>query len=114
MSALFNTGTGEGNNFDDLRTRPSAAVKERELIAESDQILAGLQGEIGALVTDIQENSATAKDDAAEEASTGRMIMLIAGIVGVVEHSWLPEFLYSNSYRKGDHSALVLRQLSSN
>ena len=60
------------------------AVRERELIAESRQIHAGLQAELDGLVDDVQRRSAAAKDDSSQVASTGRIVVLIIGIVGAV------------------------------
>ena len=82
--ALFEAGTGDGNYFDALKIRLAMAVQERDLIAESDRILAGLQAEIDALVNDVQQTSTDRKADSDQTASTGRMVMLIVGIVGVV------------------------------
>ena len=82
--ALFEAGTGDGSYFTALKVRLDMAVRERGLIAESDLILAGLQAEIDALVADIQQTSSARKSDSDQTASTGRMIMLIVGIVGVV------------------------------
>ena len=82
--ALFEAGTGDGNYFTALKVRLAMAVRERQLIAESDRILAGLQAETDALFDDVQQTSATRKADSDQTASTGRMVMLIVGIVGVV------------------------------
>ena len=83
-TALFEAGTGDGNYFSALKVRLAMAVRERQLIAETDQILAGLQAEIDALVDDVQQTSTARKDDSDQTASAGRMVMLIIGIVGVV------------------------------
>ena len=82
--ALFAAGSGEGSYFDALRVRLAMAVRERELIAESRQIHAGLQAELDGLVDDVQRRSAAAKDDSSQVASTGRIVVLIIGIVGAV------------------------------
>lgn len=82
--ALFEAGSGDGNYFSALKVRLAMAVRERDLIAESNRILAGLQAEIDALVNDVQQTSAARKADSDQTASAGRMVMLIVGIVGVV------------------------------
>ena len=82
--ALFEAGSGDGSYFNALKVRLAMAVRERDLIAESDRTLASLQAEIDALVNDVQQTSAARKADSDQTASTGRMVMLIVGIVGVV------------------------------
>ena len=62
----------------------SIALNLEALIAETDEILAGLRAEIDALVDDVQQTSATRQENSEQTASTGRMVMLIVGIVGVV------------------------------
>ena len=83
-TALFAVGAGEGGYFDTLKTRLSMAVREREMIAEAHKTLTVLQAELDGLVDDVQNASTTAKDDSGQVASTGRIIMLVIGIVGVV------------------------------
>ena len=83
-TALFNAGTGQGGYFDVLKIRLSMAVRERELIAEAHDTLTVLQAELDGLVDDVQNASTAAKDDSAQAASAGRIIMLVIGIVGVV------------------------------
>lgn len=82
--ALFETGSGEGNYFDALKSRLAMAVEERERIAEARQLMAGLQGEVDALVDDVRRRSEMVRDESAQAASTGRMIVLIVGIIGAV------------------------------
>ena len=81
---LIAAGTGPGNYFGALRARLSLAVRERELIAVNGQILAELQLELDGLVAEVQQSSAASKDESAQKASTGRIIVLVVGIVGVV------------------------------
>ena len=81
---LIETGAGQGNYFDALRTRLVMFARERELIAANERILDGLQTEIDALVQDVERDYTASKATAAQAASTGRMIMLIIGIVGVI------------------------------
>ena len=83
-TALFAAGTGDGGYFDALKIRLSMAVRERELIAEAHDTLTVLQAELDGLVDDVQNASTAAKDDSAQAASAGRIIMLVIGIVGVV------------------------------
>ena len=81
---LIETGTGQGNYFDALRTRLVMFARERELIAANERILDGLQTEIDALVQDVERDYTASKAAAAQGGSTGRMIMLIVGIAGAV------------------------------
>ena len=83
-TALFEAGTGDGNYFAALKVRLDMAVRERQLISETDLILSGLQAEIDALVDDVQQKSAARKADSDQTASTGGLVMLIVGIVGLV------------------------------
>lgn len=81
---LLDAGIGEGNYFDALRKRLSLAVSERALIAANGQIVDGLNAEIDALVQAVGVDHASLQEDSDQTASTGRLIVLIIGIVGVV------------------------------
>lgn len=81
---LIDAGIGEDNYFDALRERLSLVVSERALIAANEQIVDGLNADIEALVQAVWVDSASLQEDSDQSASTGRMIMLIIGIVGAV------------------------------
>lgn len=81
---LLDAGIGEDNYFDALKVRLSLAVGERELIAANERIVDSLNAEIDALVQAVEGDYTYLQKDSDQTASTGKMIVLIIGIVGAV------------------------------
>ena len=81
---LLDAGAGEDSALDAMRLRASMAARERELIEANRQILAGLQWEVDGLVADVRQSSGNAADEYDEASSSGRIIVLVISIGGVV------------------------------
>ena len=81
---LLSAGAGEDSALDAMRLRASMAARERELIQANRQIVAGLQREVDGLVADVRQSSGNAADEYGEASSSGRIIVLVISIVGVV------------------------------
>ena len=81
---LLNAGTGENSALDAMKLRTSMVARERKLIGSNSQILAGLQGEVDGLVSEVSQNSAASSAGYRQTATNGRIIILVIALVGIV------------------------------
>ena len=81
---LLGAGAGENSALDAMRLRASMVARERQLIGANRQILAGLQGEVDGLVTEVSQGSAAGSDRYGQAVSNGRTIILVIAVVGIV------------------------------
>ena len=81
---LLSAGAGENSALDAMRMRASMVARERDLIAANRQILVGLQGEVNGLIAEVRQNAADAAGRHGQAASSGRVIILVIAIVGIV------------------------------
>ena len=81
---LLSAGAGENSMLDAMRLRASMVSRERTLIAANRQILGRLQGEVDGLVAEVSRNTVTAAAQHERDASNGRIVILVIGVVGVI------------------------------
>ena len=81
---LLDAGAGENSALDAMKVRTSMVAGERKLIGANGQILAGLQGEVDGLVTEVGQSLASASARYGDAASNGRIIILVIAIIGIV------------------------------
>ncbi len=79
---LLAAGGGENSTLDAMRLRASMVARERQLIGANRQILAGLQEEVDGLVAEVRQSSAA--ESYSQAVSSGRTIILVIAIVGIV------------------------------
>ena len=81
---LLDAGAGENSALDAMKLRTSMVARENKLIGANRQILAGLQGEVDGLVAEVGQSSETASARHGQAASSGRIIILVIAIIGIV------------------------------
>ncbi|MXZ90383.1 MAG: hypothetical protein F4W95_07150 [Chloroflexi bacterium] len=79
---LLAAGAGENSTLEAMRLRASMVARERQLIGANRQILAGLQEEVNGLVAEVRQSSAA--DRYSQAVSSGRTVILVIAIVGIV------------------------------
>ena len=81
---LLDAGTGENSALDSMKLRTAMVARENKLIGANGQILTGLQGEVDGLIAEVRQSLAAASDRYGQAASTGRIIILVIAVVGIV------------------------------
>ena len=84
VNRLLDAGAGENSALDAMKLRTSMVAQERKLIGANGQILVGLQGEVDGLVSEVGQSVEAASADYGHAASSGRIIILMISIVGIV------------------------------
>ena len=95
---LLAAGAGEDSTLEAMRLRALMVARERELIGANRQILAGLQGEVDALVAEVRQSSAGGQYGQA--VSNGRVIILVIAIVGIVGTALVAGYFGFRSQRR--------------
>lgn len=92
VSRLIELGLGDGGVFDVMFRTLQIAENQRELLAQNQALGVGLVDEIESLVGAVQTSVDAATAASAQAVSTGRVLLVvisIAGVVGALAFSWL-------------------------
>ena len=92
MNRLIALGLGDGNVFDVMFRSLQIEEKQRDLLAQNQELGVALVGEIDSLVGAVQTDVDAATAASAQAVSTGRLLLVvisIVGIVGALLFSWL-------------------------
>ena len=81
---LLDAGAGENSALDAMKLRTSMVARENRLIGANRQIMAGLQEEVDGLVAEVGQSSEAASARYEQAASSGRIIILVIAIIGIV------------------------------
>ena len=92
MRQLIALGLSEGGVFDVVFRTLQISENQRDLLAQNQDLGVGLVDEIESLVGAVQASVDTATAASAQAVSTGRVLLVvisIVGVVGVLAFSWL-------------------------
>ena len=92
MNRLIALGLGDGNVFDVMFRSLQIEENQRDLLAQNQELGVALVGEIDSLVGAVQTDVDAATAASAQAVSTGRLLLVvisIVGIVGALLFSWL-------------------------
>ncbi|WP_423923183.1 sensor histidine kinase [Candidatus Poriferisodalis sp.] len=92
VDRLFALGLDDGSVFDVMERRLQIEETQRQLLAQNQGLGVDLVGEIESLVGAVQTDVDSATDASAQAVSTGRLLLIVISIVGVLGAlaiSWL-------------------------
>ena len=92
VDRLFTLGLDDGSVFDVMARRLQIEESQRRLLAENQDLGVALVSEIESLVGAVQTDVDSATDASAQAVSTGRLLLIVISIVGILGAllvSWL-------------------------
>ena len=92
VDRLFALGLNDGSVFDVMERRLQIEEAQRQLLAQNQGLGVALVGEIESLVGAVQTDVDSATDASAQAVSTGRLLLIVISVVGVLGAlliSWL-------------------------